>query len=70
MSTSVNYIKRPLHAKFDAFNQKCTIFSHNRLTIMGCVIEVKKLSQLAGVRRRVFGCRVSELVFNRHVTSL
>ena len=34
ISTSVNYIKRPLHAKFDAFNQKCTIFSHNRLTIM------------------------------------
>ena len=33
ISTSVNYIKRPLHAKFHAFNQKCTIFSHNRLTI-------------------------------------
>ena len=33
ISTSVNYIKRPFHAKFDAFNQKCTIFSHNRLTI-------------------------------------
>ena len=33
ISTCVNYIKRPLHAKFDAFNQKCTIFSHNRLTI-------------------------------------
>ena len=32
ISTSVNYIKRPLRAKFHAFNQKCTIFSHNRLT--------------------------------------
>ena len=33
ISTSVTVIKRHLHTKFHAFNQKCTIFSHNRLTI-------------------------------------